>query len=109
MIQAPQTITSESSALAAWYGSHAAIRQMWAFRNARTLRVVVILEPTIDDSDVYPAWFANSDTWIQELRSYTDSLVELELIVEPMIPEVETAIEGDLVVAMSWRDPTVDF
>ena len=46
VIQAPQTITSESSALAAWYGSHAAIRQMWALRNARTLRVVVILEPT---------------------------------------------------------------
>ena len=54
-------------------------------------------------------WLAcgnSADVGIQE-RAHaagerdSDSFVELELIVEPMIPEIETAIEGELVVAMS--------
>ncbi len=82
---------------------------MWAIRDAQTLRVIVTLDPTIDNSDVYPAWLANSDRWSQQLRSHPDCFVELELISGPVIDETETAVKGELVVAMCWRDPTVDF
>jgi hypothetical protein len=33
--------------------------------------------------------------------------VDLELIAEPVVDEIENPVEGELVVAMSWRDSTV--
>jgi hypothetical protein len=104
-VTAPRTITAESLALAAWYDAHPAVRRMWAIRDAEKLRVIVTLEPTVDNSDTHPAWLANSHAWVHELRSHTGSLVELELVDEPPINEIETDAEGDVVVAMCWRDP----
>jgi hypothetical protein len=102
-----QTITAESLALAAWYDAHPAVRRMWAIREAEKLRVIVTLEPTIDNSDTHPAWLANSHAWGHELHSHTGSFVELELVDEPLINEIETDAEGDVVVAMCWRDPVL--
>jgi hypothetical protein len=108
-ITAPRTISSESLALAAWYDTHPAVRRMWAIRNAQTLHVIVALEPTMDNSETYPAWLANGHEWIQELRSHTGCRVELELIDEPLVDEIETDAEGDIVVVMCWRDPALEF
>jgi hypothetical protein len=98
--------TSESLALGAWYDRHAVVRRMWAIRSAGALRVIVSLEPTIDNSDTFPTWFANSDQWIRELQCCAEGDIELQLIDEPLAEEFETDVEGDIVVAMSWRDPT---
>ena len=103
---APGNITSESLALSAWYDAHPAVRRMWAIKDAQALRVIVTLEPTVDDSDVYPAWLANSQAWVREMRATTGSAVRLELIDEPAADAIEVDGEGELVVAMSWRDPT---
>lgn len=104
-VTGPRAITAESLALAAWYDAHPAVRRMWAIRDAEKLRVIVALEPTVDNSDTHPAWLANSHAWIRELRSHTGSVVELELVDEPLINEIDTDAEGDVVVAMCWRDP----
>jgi len=101
--------SSESSRLAAWYDSQASIRRMWAVRGAQALRVIVTLEPTIDNGDVYPAWLANADRWMQELRVEVGSPVELMLLLDPASVEIGVAAEGELVAALSWRDPTADF
>jgi hypothetical protein len=71
--------------------------------------VIVALEPTVDDSDVLPVWLANSMAWVRELQAHAGGFVELELIDEPQIDEIDTDAEGDVVVAMCWRDPTLLF
>jgi hypothetical protein len=40
------------------------------------------------------------------LRSLTGSQVELELLDEPPVDEFEIDLEGEIVAAISWRDPT---
>lgn len=108
-VTAPRTTTPESSALEAWYDAHPAVRRMWAIRDAQTLRVIVTLEPTVDNDDTLPAWLANGQAWVRELQSHTGSFVELELIDEPLLDEIETDAEGDLVIAMCWRDSALIF
>jgi len=108
-VAAPRSSTPESLALATWYDSHPAIRRMWAIRHGQTLRVVVALEPTLDDSDVHPAWLANGRLWARELHSHIGGSVELELVDELRIDGVETDAKGDVVVAMCWRDPAFLF
>jgi hypothetical protein len=100
-----RAITAESLALSAWYDAHPVVRRMWGVRDAEKLRVIVTLQPTVDDSDTHPAWLANGEAWVHELRSRTGSCVELELAEEPLLNEIETDAEGDVVVAMCWRDP----
>ena len=106
-VTSPRLITSESLALATWYDAHPAVRRMWAIRHEHTLRVIVALEPTVDDDDVHPVWLANSMAWARELRAQSGGFVELELIDESAVNEIETDAEGDLVVAMCWRDPAL--
>jgi hypothetical protein len=106
-VAAPRPATAESLALAAWYDAHPAVRRMWAIRDAEKLRVIVSLEPTVDNSDTHPAWLANSHAWVQELHAHTGSFVELELVDEPLMDDIETDAEGDLVVAVCWRDPAL--
>ena len=106
-VTALPTNTAESLALAAWYDAHRAVRRMWAIRDAEKLRVIVMLEPTVDNSDTHPAWLANGHAWARDLHSRTGGFVELELVDEPLINEIETDAEGDVIVAMCWRDPVL--
>ena len=104
-----RTDTPESEALATWYDANPAIRHMWAIKDAKALRVIVTLEPTVDSDDILPAWLANSQAWLDELRSHTGSIVELELINQPLLGAIETDAEGEVVVAICWRDPAFAF
>jgi len=103
----PRTVTPESLALAAWYDTHPTVRRMWAIKDAETLRVIVTLEPTVDSDDTLPAWLAQSQAWVRELQLHTGYLVELELIEDPLSDEIESDVEGDIVIVMYWRDPAL--
>ena len=96
----------ESAALAAWYTTHSTVRRLWAFRNPYHLRILVTLEPTHDDSDPYPAWLANCDSWARELQLCTGYPVRLERLDEPILDGVMIDAEGAIVTTLSWRDPT---
>jgi hypothetical protein len=102
----PRHITSESEALAGWYDAHPAIRRLWAIRDAKTLNVILTLEPTMDNDDTYPAWFACNHGWAREIRVIVGMPVNLELLEEPMVDEFEIDLEGEIVAAICWRDPT---
>jgi hypothetical protein len=103
---APRHISAESVALADWYDAHPTIRRLWAIRDMQTLSVILTLEPTIDDGDTYPAWFACSQGWAREIGAITRSVVKLERLDEPSVDEFEIDLEGEIVAALSWRDPT---
>ena len=42
----------------------------------------------------------------QEIQSLTGSTVSLELLDEPLTSEFDIEYEGEIIVALSWRDPT---
>ena len=102
----PRHITAEAEALADWYDAHPTIRRLWAIKDAKVLSVIVTLEPTVDNDDTYPAWFACNQGWAREIGSITDSPVNLELLDEPTVDEFEVDLEGEIIVAINWRDPT---
>jgi hypothetical protein len=102
----PRHISAESEALAAWYDSRPDVRRLWAIRDAQTLNIILTLEPTVDNGDTYPAWFACNQGWAHEIRSITGSVVKMELLDEPQVDEFEVDIEGELVAALNWRDPS---
>jgi len=102
----PRHVTAESEALGVWYDDHPAVRRLWAIRTERQLSVIVTLEPTVDNGDTYPAWFACNHLWSREIQSIAGSPVQLELLDEPVISEFEIDLEGEIVAALSWRDPT---
>lgn len=106
MATLPCHITAEAESLSAWYDAHPTIRRLWAIRDAKTLSIIVTLEPTVDNGDTYPVWFACNQGWAREIRSITNSPVELELLDEPLVDEFEIDLEGEIVAAISWRDPT---
>lgn len=106
MATIPRHITAESEALAAWYDAHPTIRRLWAISDGTVLSVIVTLEPTVDNNDTYPAWFACNHGWAHEIRSMTGGPVNLELLDEPSVDEFEINLEGEIVAAISWRDPT---
>ena len=109
-VMAPRHITAEAEALAAWYDAHPTIRRLWAILNsqgdAQTLSVIVTLEPTVDNGDTYPAWFACNQGWAREIQGITGRLVTLEMLEEPSVDEFEIDVDGEIVAAISWRDPT---
>lgn len=103
--QAPRTRSPESRALARWYDGRPSVRRMWAIRETRGLRVIVTLEPTVDDSDIVPTWLAHCSAWARELQAAAGEVVRLELLDEPVGSEVEIDADGTIVAAMCWRDP----
>ncbi|HET9864542.1 MAG TPA: hypothetical protein VFP37_13940 [Steroidobacteraceae bacterium] len=103
---APRHVTAEAEALAEWYDAHPTIRRLWAIRDAQGLSVIVTLEPTMDNDDTYPAWFACSQRWSSEIRSIARGPANLELLDEPSVDEFEIDLDGEIVAAISWRDPT---
>jgi hypothetical protein len=105
VIAGPRHITAEAEALSEWYDATPAVRRLWAIRESRLLRVIVTLEPTMDNGDTLPVWFAQSAVWEREIRATTGGLVQLELVAEPDTPVFEVEADGDVVAAISWRDP----
>lgn len=57
-----------SSALAAWYATHAAVRRLWAIKTHERLRIVIALEPSPNRDVTWPIWLANCDDWVVELQ-----------------------------------------
>jgi hypothetical protein len=43
---------------------------------------------------------------VREIRSIIGSPVNLELLDEPEVDEFEVDLEGEIIAAISWRDPT---
>jgi hypothetical protein len=103
---APDNITDESLALALWYDSKPAVRRLWGIEHDRRLRVIVTLEPTLDNDDIYPVWLLNTGTWARELRSRIGRPVQLELfLASPWDIELDA---GSVVIAdLHWRDGTL--
>ena len=102
----PQHVSAEAEALSAWYDARPTIRRLWAIRDESKLNVIVTLEPTVDNDDIYPAWFACSRGWVNEIQSAIGGIVSLEVLEEPTVDEFEIGFDGVLVTALSWRDPT---
>lgn len=102
----PCHVSAEAEALADWYDAHPAVRRLWAIGDARVLSVLLTLEPTVDNDDTYPAWYACNHRWAREIQSLTTRQVQLGMLDEPTIDEFEVDVEGELVAAISWRDPT---
>jgi hypothetical protein len=101
----PRSRSPESRALARWYDGRPSVRRMWAIRERQGLRVIVTLEPTVDDSDIVPTWLAHCGAWARELQAAAGGVVRLELVDEPVGDAVEIDAEGTIVAAMCWRDP----
>jgi hypothetical protein len=104
----PRDTTAESFALSAWYDDHPTVRRLWGVKDAHKLRVIVSVEATPDNNDVYPAWLANCETWSRELRSYVGRVVQLELIDEMRLDGLEIDAGSVVIADLFWRDPTLN-
>ncbi|TLZ53021.1 MAG: hypothetical protein E6K21_00075 [Gammaproteobacteria bacterium] len=83
------------------------MRRLRAIRDTEGLRVLVLLEPALDRSAIHPAWMANRDVRIDELRRLTGDAVRLEHVDESLAAGVESDARGAIVAALSWRDSCV--
>jgi hypothetical protein len=90
--------------LAKWYTAHSAFRRLWAVKESQRMRVIVMLEPTHDGDDIYPAWLANGHEWSRELQSQMDAPVQLEVMDQPFLAELAAGVDGVLVAELFWRD-----
>jgi hypothetical protein len=106
VIDRPELMTSTAAfvVLADWSAAHSAFRRLWAIKESQRMRVIVMLEPTHDGDDIYPAWLANGHEWTRELQSRMAGPVQLEVVGEPFAAEFAAGIEGVLVAELSWRD-----
>ena len=107
-LEAREHACATSSALTRWYGEHAAVRRLWAIRPAddTALRVIVMLEPSLDGNEISPAWMAHGSRWARELRERLDAAVQLERIDGSLPDEFEIDGDGVLLSALCWRDST---
>ena len=64
----PATTSRAISGSVSCLATSAEIRRLWAIRDTEGLRVLVQLEPALDSSAIHPAWMANRDVRIDELR-----------------------------------------
>jgi hypothetical protein len=94
-------------ALTQWYAMHSAFRRLWAIKEPQRMRVVVMLEPTHDGDDIYPAWLANGQEWVRELQGRIAEPVQLEVVDEPFAAEFVAGIDGLLVAELFWRDSSL--
>lgn len=102
-----QAINAAAAVLAEWYASHSVVRRLWAIEMVEAIRVVVMLEPTVDGDDTQPTWLAHSRSWVQELRSRMHRMVHLEMINEPLQIESSFDRSSALVTEVSWRDRSI--
>lgn len=101
-----------SNALKAWYDAKPAVRRLWAIEpedagDAGALRVIVMLEPSLDGDETSPSWMAHGERWALELREQLAGAVDLERIDGPLPEEFELEGEGVVLSALCWRDSTL--
>ena len=94
-------------ALTQWYATHSAFRRLWAIKEPQRMRVVVMLEPTHDGDDIYPAWLANGEEWARDLQGRIAEPVQREVVDEPFAAEFVAGIDGFLVAELFWRDSSL--
>lgn len=104
---APQDVTEESLALARWYDTQPAVRRLWGIRGPRELRVIVMVEPTLDSDDSYPVWFGSAKAWAGELHVSIGGSVQLELIQESRLQTIELDAGSVIIADIYWRDATL--
>jgi hypothetical protein len=107
-VTVPRNITAESLALAFWYDSHPVVRRLWGIKVAQGLRVIVAIEPTVDNDDVLPCWLANTEAWLRDLHLRTGSRVQLELIKDIPCQGIDIDPDSVLIADLFWRDPTLN-
>jgi hypothetical protein len=107
-VSRPEHVTAEALALAGWYDSHPAIRRLWGIKVEQWIRVIVSIEPTLDNDDIIPAWLANTAAWSKELRLQTGSRIRLELIKDLPCDGIEVDPGSVLIADMFWRDATLN-
>ncbi|MDM0001057.1 hypothetical protein QTI24_20780 [Variovorax sp. J22P240] len=100
-----------STTLKTWYDATPAVRRLWAIRpdgrsDANDLRVIVMLEPSLDGDETSPIWMAHGAAWATELRERLAGVVQLERIDGPLPDEFEIDGDGVLLSTLSWRDST---
>lgn len=107
-LEAPEQGCATSSALNRWYDEHAGVRRLWAIRptDDTAMRVIVMLEPSLDGNEISPAWMAHGSRWARELREQLDAAVQLERIDGPLPDEFEIDGDGIVLSALCWRDST---
>ena len=102
-----------SRSLASWYDGCAEVRGFLATHRSEALpagklRILVVLEPTADGSDVLPVWMANAPRWVGLLKERTGREVSMELV-QDLPPIGVEPVRGEAIIAAGrWRDPTVD-
>lgn len=99
------------SLLKTWYDGTPAIQRLWAIQSdgagdASALRVIVMLEPSLDGDETSPAWMAHGAKWAHELREQLAGAVHLERIDGPLPDEFEIDGDGVVLSALYWRDAT---
>jgi hypothetical protein len=94
-------------AVGRWYQSNPAIRRLWAIRRVDHLRVIVSIEPTLDNDDVYPVWLVNRMAWAAELQARAGCEVRMELLQEFPWNKIGADLGGDVVIELNWRDATL--
>ena len=101
-----ERLTAESLALAQWYDGHPSIRRLRGIKVAGGLRVIVAIDPTMDDDDILPVWLANIRIWTDELVVQTGRSVRLELTQDPSGGGVDFDPGSSLIADLFWRDAT---
>jgi hypothetical protein len=104
---APWHLTAESIALAAWYDSHPVVRRLWGIKTLQLLRVIVSVEATHDNSDIFPLWLGHSGNWLQELELGTGRAVQLELFEEGPFDGIHVEAGSVVIADLFWRDSTL--
>ncbi|MGJ7603570.1 hypothetical protein ACSFA7_04445 [Variovorax sp. LT1R20] len=107
-LAAAEPTCATSGALARWYAEQPAVRRLWAIQatDEPLLRVIVMLEPSLDGDEISPAWMAHGSRWARDLRERLPGTVQLERIDGPLPDEFEIDGEGAVLSALCWRDST---
>lgn len=103
----PADVTSESLALARWYDSKPTVRRLWGIRHEQFLRVIVAVEPTLDNDDIYPVWLVNTGSWFRELYASVGRPVQMELFLAAPWDDIEIDAGGTVIADLCWRDATL--
>jgi hypothetical protein len=97
----------ESLALSAWYDSQPLVRRLWGIRAAQQLRVIVMVEATLDNDDVLPGWLSHCAAWREELCRSTRRPVRLQLLDEFVMAGLELDSSDVIIADIYWRDATL--
>ena len=106
VVPAEERFTADTLALAGWYDTHPSIRRLWGIEVADGLRVIVAIDPTLDDDDILPVWLANTRLWTNELGVQTGRFVRLELTLDPSGNGIDFDAGSSLIADLCWRDAT---